>query len=476
MSPALARLIAASPPNELGDRFGAVAGTISDAGLMAPDELAVVVGRDAAELRAIGARPEGARVVTALDGTGRVPMPSDPIAQAPRGDRGDRRAGARRGVRVRRHPTVCGASGAAARGDAARGRDALAGDSPGGRRGSDRRDPGCARRCRAVRGPASAGRAHAAPGGHLVPGVDHAAGLVGGSGRARSPRDRSRVRGRRPARPHRVAARRAAPRAPGSAAPAPTAAAPRLPCGVRRRRRALRAGGARGDRPRHGRGPVPRDRRRHRLRRAVADGGGGPRAGADGQGTVGAAGRPAPPRRPEGGLRGRRRRGAGGLRRQRLLRDRLVRAVRRARVQSVGVPGRRPRRPVRGRRPRREHGGEAAVDPRGLGRGRPARGPRRHPANGGGEPAGLRRGRRLPRAAGQPRCDGPVLRARPRAPWPGRQAYPRRQRANVRLPLRARRPAHRVHRPGATLDPGRPRRPLCARRARGAAGAVCPPS
>ena len=81
VSPALARLIAASPPNELGDRFGAVAGTISDAGLMAPDELAVVVGRDAAELRAIGARPEGARVVTALDGTGRVPMPSDPIAQ-----------------------------------------------------------------------------------------------------------------------------------------------------------------------------------------------------------------------------------------------------------------------------------------------------------------------------------------------------------------------------------------------------------
>ena len=81
VSPALARLIAASPPDELGDRFGAVAGTISDAGLMAPDELAVVVGRDAAELRAIGARPEGARVVTALDGTGRVPMPSNPMAQ-----------------------------------------------------------------------------------------------------------------------------------------------------------------------------------------------------------------------------------------------------------------------------------------------------------------------------------------------------------------------------------------------------------
>jgi hypothetical protein len=81
VSPALARLIAANPPDELGDRFGAVTGTISDAGLMAPDELVVVVGRDPAELRATGNRPEGARVVTALDGTGRVPMPSNPMAQ-----------------------------------------------------------------------------------------------------------------------------------------------------------------------------------------------------------------------------------------------------------------------------------------------------------------------------------------------------------------------------------------------------------
>src|SRR5450759_2905893 len=81
VSPALARLIAANPPDELGDRFGAVTGTISDAGLMGPDELVVVVGRDPAELRATGNRPEGARVVTALDGTGRVPMPSNPMAQ-----------------------------------------------------------------------------------------------------------------------------------------------------------------------------------------------------------------------------------------------------------------------------------------------------------------------------------------------------------------------------------------------------------
>src|SRR5512141_971471 len=65
VSPALAQLIAANPPDQLGDRYGAITGTIGDAGLMAPDELAVVVGRDPAALRA-----EGARVVTVLEGTG----------------------------------------------------------------------------------------------------------------------------------------------------------------------------------------------------------------------------------------------------------------------------------------------------------------------------------------------------------------------------------------------------------------------
>jgi hypothetical protein len=81
VSPALARLISSNPPDELGDRFGRVAGTISDAGLTAPDELFVVVGRDAQDLRSVGARPDGARAVSALDGTGEIPMPSSPVAQ-----------------------------------------------------------------------------------------------------------------------------------------------------------------------------------------------------------------------------------------------------------------------------------------------------------------------------------------------------------------------------------------------------------
>ncbi len=76
VSPALAQLIAANPPDMLGDRYGAITGTISDAGLASPDELAVVVGREPEALRA-----EGARVVTALDGTGHIPMPRNPIVQ-----------------------------------------------------------------------------------------------------------------------------------------------------------------------------------------------------------------------------------------------------------------------------------------------------------------------------------------------------------------------------------------------------------
>ncbi len=74
VSPALEQLMAANPGDELGNRFGAITGTIGDAGLMSPDELAVVVGRDPAALRA-----EGARVVTALDGTGQIPMPRNEL-------------------------------------------------------------------------------------------------------------------------------------------------------------------------------------------------------------------------------------------------------------------------------------------------------------------------------------------------------------------------------------------------------------
>jgi hypothetical protein len=74
VSPALAQAIAANPASELGDRYGAITGTIGNAGLMAPDELAAVVGRDPAALRT-----EGARVVTALDGTGAIPMPRNEL-------------------------------------------------------------------------------------------------------------------------------------------------------------------------------------------------------------------------------------------------------------------------------------------------------------------------------------------------------------------------------------------------------------
>ena len=49
-------------------------GTIEPAGLMSPDELAAVVGANAASLRA-----EGARVVTELDGTRDIPVPTNPM-------------------------------------------------------------------------------------------------------------------------------------------------------------------------------------------------------------------------------------------------------------------------------------------------------------------------------------------------------------------------------------------------------------
>lgn len=74
VSPALAALIAATPPDQLGDRFGRIVGLISNSGLRSPDELAAVVGRDPAALRA-----DGARAVMTLPDTGKIPMPRNPL-------------------------------------------------------------------------------------------------------------------------------------------------------------------------------------------------------------------------------------------------------------------------------------------------------------------------------------------------------------------------------------------------------------
>ena len=74
VSPALADLLVTTPADQLGDRFGEVVGTIGPAGLMAPDELAAVVGRDAGSLRA-----DGARVVAELNGTRPIPVPTNPL-------------------------------------------------------------------------------------------------------------------------------------------------------------------------------------------------------------------------------------------------------------------------------------------------------------------------------------------------------------------------------------------------------------
>lgn len=76
ISPALASLMGSMPADQLAARFGLVGGTIDADGLMAPDELAVIVGRDPASLRA-----DGTRVVTRIDGAGRIPMPVDPLVQ-----------------------------------------------------------------------------------------------------------------------------------------------------------------------------------------------------------------------------------------------------------------------------------------------------------------------------------------------------------------------------------------------------------
>jgi hypothetical protein len=53
-SPALQRLIESTPRDELGDRFGLLAGTIDDAALPGPDSLIVVTGATEAELRQSG--------------------------------------------------------------------------------------------------------------------------------------------------------------------------------------------------------------------------------------------------------------------------------------------------------------------------------------------------------------------------------------------------------------------------------------
>lgn len=65
-SPALAALIAAQPPNQLGQRYGAPAGTLGPEALAGPDALVIMVGatRDALALRS------GALAASRLEGTG----------------------------------------------------------------------------------------------------------------------------------------------------------------------------------------------------------------------------------------------------------------------------------------------------------------------------------------------------------------------------------------------------------------------
>ena len=74
VSPALAALMASMPVDQLAARFGTVVGTIEDGGLMAPDELAAIVGRAPDDLRT-----EGARVVEVLNGTRAIPVPTNPL-------------------------------------------------------------------------------------------------------------------------------------------------------------------------------------------------------------------------------------------------------------------------------------------------------------------------------------------------------------------------------------------------------------
>ncbi len=63
-SPALIELIQSVPPDQLGDRFGTLAGEIPQAGLASPDSLVVLVGTSAEEIQSTGS----GTLVTDLDG------------------------------------------------------------------------------------------------------------------------------------------------------------------------------------------------------------------------------------------------------------------------------------------------------------------------------------------------------------------------------------------------------------------------
>lgn len=68
VSPALAELIASRPPDQLGERFGSIVGTVGATGLRAPNELLVVQGQSVAALQVAGSR-----AVTAFDSVGQAP-------------------------------------------------------------------------------------------------------------------------------------------------------------------------------------------------------------------------------------------------------------------------------------------------------------------------------------------------------------------------------------------------------------------
>jgi hypothetical protein len=70
VSPALARLIATAPADQLGDRFpGRITGTVGEPGLISPAELVAVIGRAPADLRAV----PGAYEIRGIE------QPGDPI-------------------------------------------------------------------------------------------------------------------------------------------------------------------------------------------------------------------------------------------------------------------------------------------------------------------------------------------------------------------------------------------------------------
>ena len=70
------RLIAPTPADQLGDRFGRIAGTIGDDGLRPRTSWRAVVGRDAD-----GSARDGARVVTALERDRRYPRAHEPVVR-----------------------------------------------------------------------------------------------------------------------------------------------------------------------------------------------------------------------------------------------------------------------------------------------------------------------------------------------------------------------------------------------------------